>query len=401
VVDARVYLIDRAGPQANAFADKLAGRQGVQLVGGAADVEEALEDITEAELDVILVGTDVGGAGVVAAVERVLSVAGDVAVVALCTRADKALVSAAIRAGAAGSLDRTASDIDTITALLTYRDRQRGEQVDMRLAEPPSERRSLRVSGALPRFPTPIEEVSYLNEQPLIGAIEMAEDVQAEPDLEAEPEPVAEAPVLTDASEPPPSAVAPEAQPAAEYAPPPEQLPEPAEMPQPEYAPPPEYTPPPEYAPAPDPTPEPESTPSEPAMPDPWAQPETTSLPEAVGEASGAPRSEPMPAFQPAPEALPEDAPVETPVLEAPAAIDDDLQEMREMLRGEAAAAASKAPKRKIGGLFGRRLEKLEKKQEKLDRKLEKKLAKKTPWGPQGGSDDGAQPGVDEETESN
>jgi chemotaxis response regulator CheB len=123
-------------------------------VGGASDVDEALDEITDVRPDLILVGTDVGGAGVVAAVERILTLGGDLAVVALCTRADKALVDAAVRAGAAGSLDRDASDIDTITALHVYRDRQQGVEVDMKLAEPEAERPGLRVSGALPRFPT-------------------------------------------------------------------------------------------------------------------------------------------------------------------------------------------------------------------------------------------------------
>ncbi len=135
----RVYLIDRAGPAANAFAIKVESREGVELVSGAAEVEEALQDISDTHPDVILVGTDVGGAGVVDAIERVLTVAGDGAVVALCTRDDKALVDAAIRAGASGSLDRTASAGETITALHVYRDRQRGQYVDMRLAEPPGQ----------------------------------------------------------------------------------------------------------------------------------------------------------------------------------------------------------------------------------------------------------------------
>jgi hypothetical protein len=43
---------------------------------------------------------------------------------------------------------------------------------------------------------------------------------------------------------------------------------------------------------------------------------------------------------------------------------------MRELLRGEAAAAATKAPKRKIGALFGRWQD------------------KKSPWGPKGGDDE-------------
>jgi hypothetical protein len=101
-----VYLLDRAGDAANAFAAKLQGREGVFLVGGAGDVEEALDDIGVASPEVILVGTDLGGSGVVAAVERVLAIAPDAAVVALSTSADKALVAQAVRSGAAGSLDR-------------------------------------------------------------------------------------------------------------------------------------------------------------------------------------------------------------------------------------------------------------------------------------------------------
>jgi DNA-binding NarL/FixJ family response regulator len=156
--EVKVYLLDRAGVAANAFADKLAGREGVYLVGGAADVEEALDDIGIALPEVILVGTDLGGSGVVAAVERVLAVAPNAAVVALCTANDKALVAQAVRSGAAGSLDRTASPGETITALHVYRSRQRGEAVDMSLAEPPAHTMHLRVSGALPRFPGHVNE---------------------------------------------------------------------------------------------------------------------------------------------------------------------------------------------------------------------------------------------------
>ncbi len=165
----RVYLIDRAGPAANAFAAKLETRDGVDLVSGAAEVEEALQDISDTHPEVILVGTDLGGAGVVDAVERVLTVAGDGAVVALCTRDDKALVDAAIRAGASGSLDRTASIGETITALHVYRDRQRGHYVDMKLAEPPGQVAGLRVSGALPRFPTPSADPQEMYSSPSIA----------------------------------------------------------------------------------------------------------------------------------------------------------------------------------------------------------------------------------------
>jgi DNA-binding NarL/FixJ family response regulator len=168
--DVRVYLIDRAGPAANAFAAKLESREGVELVSGAAEVEEALQDISDSHPDVILVGTDVGGAGVVDAIERVLTVAGDGAVVALSTRDDKALVDAAIRAGASGSLDRTASVGETITALHVYRGRQRGEYVDMKLAEPPGQVAGLRVSGALPRFPTATADPQEVYSSPSTAA---------------------------------------------------------------------------------------------------------------------------------------------------------------------------------------------------------------------------------------
>jgi chemotaxis response regulator CheB len=184
----RVYLIDRAGPPANAFADKVAGRQGIDLVGGASDVDEALDEISDVRPDVILVGTDVGGAGVVAAVERILTLGGDVAVVALCTRADKALVDAAVRAGAAGSLDRDAGDVDTITALHVYHDRQHGVEVDMKLAEPKAERMGLRVSGALPRFPaaTARGPEPALDDASTAAAIAPNAEGHAQPDRELE-----------------------------------------------------------------------------------------------------------------------------------------------------------------------------------------------------------------------
>lgn len=186
----RVYLIDRAGPAANAFAAKLETREGVDLVSGAAEVEEALQDISDTHPDVILVGTDVGGAGVVDAVERVLTVAGDGAVVALCTREDKALVDATIRAGASGSLDRTASVGETITALHVYRDRQRGHYVDMKLAEPPGQVAGLRVSGALPRFPTASADPQEVYTSPS----EAGEAIPPGDQPEADPGAAAEAP---------------------------------------------------------------------------------------------------------------------------------------------------------------------------------------------------------------
>jgi ActR/RegA family two-component response regulator len=148
----RVYLLDRAGPEANAFGAKLDGRPGVELVGGADDLDDALDEILEDVPDVILVGTDFGGAGCVSAVETLLSLHPEATVVVLTTAADKALVSAAIHAGAVGSLDRGATPGETITALHLHSRRGRGEDVDMALAEPPAEARSLRVSGALPVF---------------------------------------------------------------------------------------------------------------------------------------------------------------------------------------------------------------------------------------------------------
>jgi chemotaxis response regulator CheB len=247
IEDVRVYLIDRAGSQANVFAARVTGQPSLDLVGVAANVDDALDEITAARPDVILVGTDVGGAGVVEAVERILTIAGDVAVVALCTGADKALVDAAVHLGAAGSLDRAASDVDTLTALHVYRDRQLGAEVDIRLAEPSPEKRSIRVSGALPLFPEPDPPVSYADQPPPQGA--------------TQPEP--------------------------------------------------------------EPEPEPESTPTE--------------------------------------------------------TVHDELQQMREMLRGEAAAAASKAPKRKIGRLFGRGKDK-------------KQEEKPSAWGPKEGDEEARKP---------
>lgn len=81
----------------------------------------------------------------------------------------------------------------------------------------------------------------------------------------------------------------------------------------------------------------------------------------------------PIAELEPPPEATADEAPLEaqaTPSLvEEPNPI-DDLQQMRELLRGEAAAAATKAPKRKIGALFGRWQD------------------KKSPWGPKDGDDE-------------
>jgi DNA-binding NarL/FixJ family response regulator len=220
-----VYLLDRAGDAANAFAAKLQGREGVFLVGGAGDVEEALDDIGVASPEVILVGTDLGGSGVVAAVERVLAIAPDAAVVALSTSADKALVAQAVRSGAAGSLDRAASPGETITALHVYARRQRGEAVDMSLAEPPAETTTLRVSGALPRFPAEApEEVPYQPRQhPPSGGD--AEGLSAKPSSPGPDAPVAGVPE-------PPSA----APPASPPPPPPPERPPPPSEPPPSYA---------------------------------------------------------------------------------------------------------------------------------------------------------------------
>jgi CheY-like chemotaxis protein len=170
--DVTVYLVDRSGEAANAFGAKLEGRQGVQLVGGSDNIDEALEDIGATALDVILVGTDVGGSGLVETVEQVLTVGRDAAVVVLSSAGDKALVAQGVRAGAVGSLDRTASPGETITALHVYKRRQQGEAVDMTLAEPPPQTMGLRVSGALPRFPSTYDES---DRGALIG-VEEAED---------------------------------------------------------------------------------------------------------------------------------------------------------------------------------------------------------------------------------
>jgi chemotaxis response regulator CheB len=149
----RVYVIDRAGPEANAFGAKLTGREGVELAGGSDDVREALDEIDETEPDLVLIGTDLGGKGCVSAVESVLAVHPQAAVVMLSTVDDKPLVAAAIRAGSVGAVDRTASPGETITALHVYQLHRSGKPVDLALAEPPGEVRGLRVSGALPVFP--------------------------------------------------------------------------------------------------------------------------------------------------------------------------------------------------------------------------------------------------------
>jgi DNA-binding NarL/FixJ family response regulator len=182
--DVTVYLVDRAGAAANAFGAKLEGRQGVQLVGGSDNIDEALEDIGASALDVILVGTDVGGSGLVETVEQVLTVGRDAAVVVLSSAGDKALVAQGVRAGAVGSLDRTASPGETITALHVYKRHQLGEAVDMALAEPPPQTTGLRVSGALPRFPTADDES---DRGILVGAEETADPVLSLQELPAEP----------------------------------------------------------------------------------------------------------------------------------------------------------------------------------------------------------------------
>ncbi|MEA2645843.1 MAG: Response regulator receiver domain [Chloroflexota bacterium] len=180
----RVYLVDRAGEDSNAFAEKIGGRAEVELVGGTDDIDDALAEIRDTIPDIVLVGTDLPGLGAVNAVERVLMLAPDSAVVALGTRADKPLFSAAVRAGAAGSLDRASNLMDTITALHVYKRRQAGEDVDMELAEPTIP--TIRVSGALPVFPTegggnpePGVEVA---EAMKIGAAEVSAAAQPAPE---------------------------------------------------------------------------------------------------------------------------------------------------------------------------------------------------------------------------
>ncbi|MGB2940632.1 MAG: hypothetical protein WBD38_10095 [Candidatus Dormiibacterota bacterium] len=147
------YLLDRAGPDANAFGAKLAGREGVEIVGGADDVEDALTELSRLGPDVVLVSTDFGGAGCVVAVESLMSLRPDSTVVMLSTRGDKALVQAGLRAGAQGSLDRNASPGETITALHVHKRRRLGEDIDLSMAEPSADEPVLRVSGALPVFP--------------------------------------------------------------------------------------------------------------------------------------------------------------------------------------------------------------------------------------------------------
>ncbi|MDP9324933.1 MAG: hypothetical protein M3O87_00155 [Candidatus Dormibacteraeota bacterium] len=147
------YLLDRAGPDANAFGAKLTGRPGIEIVGGADDVDDALTDLSMLGPDVVLVSTDFGGAGCVVAVESVMSLRPDSTVVMLSTRGDKALVQAGMRAGAAGSLDRNASPGETITALHVHKRRRLGENIDLSMAEPSADEPMLRVSGALPVFP--------------------------------------------------------------------------------------------------------------------------------------------------------------------------------------------------------------------------------------------------------
>jgi hypothetical protein len=164
-------------------------------------------------------------------VERILAIAPDAAVVALCTAADKALVAQAVRAGAAGSLDRSASPGETVTALQVYKRRRRGEAVDMSLAEPPAQTMNLRVSGALPRFPEQAQEpVPYqpMQRQPQAGD----DDTEA---TEDETSLSAGDPAATNRAGEAATAASPEPQPSMPSPPPP--------TPPPPSRPPPTYTP--------------------------------------------------------------------------------------------------------------------------------------------------------------
>ena len=323
----RVYLVDRAGTEANDFAAKVDSRPGVEIIGGTDDIDDALDEISDTSPDVVLVGTDVGSTGVVDVVERITMIFPDATVVVLATSLDRALVNAAVRAGAAGSLDRTASAVDTQVALRAYNRARLGLPVDLSEAEPPAETNTIRVSGALPVFPT--SKPRYGEEQGrgmLIGA------------EEAKPAPAADSkPAVT----PTPPAPAPRPAPAR---------PEPAAAASPAG---PAPTAPGPTDPAPTPAPRPAVAPAP-------ATPATPAARPAAGTAAPQPRAAASPpvtgkaAAHPAPGSPPPPTPIPGPVAGAPAEAKATTSATKPPADEVAVdPVPAEKPRRRLFGLFG------------------------------------------------
>lgn len=114
----RVLLADDQRLVRESLATLIGLLEGVELVGAAADGEQALAMAAELEPQVVLMDLRMPGIGGIEATRRLRERAPQIGVIALTTYADDESVLGALRAGARGYLTKDASSEDIRAAIL-------------------------------------------------------------------------------------------------------------------------------------------------------------------------------------------------------------------------------------------------------------------------------------------
>jgi DNA-binding NarL/FixJ family response regulator len=113
----RVLLVDDHQMFTQALAGLLAGEPGIQPVGAAGTVDEALELLQRTEPDVVLMDLELPGRSGIEGTREVRRLRPEAAVVIVTARDDPELITEAIRAGARGFVLKTRAVTDLVSII--------------------------------------------------------------------------------------------------------------------------------------------------------------------------------------------------------------------------------------------------------------------------------------------
>jgi DNA-binding NarL/FixJ family response regulator len=113
----KVLLVDDHRMFTQALGGLLASEPGIDPVGAAASVDEALELLERTEPDVVLMDLELPGGGGIEGTREVRRLRPEAAVVIVTARDDPELITEAIRAGARGFVVKTRSVTDLISII--------------------------------------------------------------------------------------------------------------------------------------------------------------------------------------------------------------------------------------------------------------------------------------------
>lgn len=115
---ARVFLVDDHALFLSGVKAELDGHDGVEIVGSAADVDEAIAAIRRVAPDIVLVDVHMPGGGGLAVVQNVAETHPDIRFLALSVSDAPEDVIAMIRAGARGYVTKTIAPDDLLDAIV-------------------------------------------------------------------------------------------------------------------------------------------------------------------------------------------------------------------------------------------------------------------------------------------